>query len=332
MQSPMLETLLATQEERLGAINWVSMGFVKVVSYGIYFGDRTKISVTTASAHGLTQGDEVFILGIGPKLDGKATVITHPHRDVDKTKTFLIEANKEAQKLEEIITGVGSLHRAKKWSVRHPERLSMTPTTELKRLSYEKAQWIDSAMPYLQINAEQEAVTQGIATLSKKAKIRTLETYKPDLPESDTPLSEVQKAEAIADAREDAFNERIKRIPSETRQKTAFVKSIIEDFGITYKGFAKDINSLIHQASKLGEGLDIDPEKISEAMDKKPIELKKRRVEILCEMPAGHMSALDNLGGINAFIDGIANYIESLLPGKKPTHEREGEKKSEPAQ
>lgn len=278
-----LDAELSAKPKAIAAVNWVSRDPVAIAEIAPYANDPRLAIVTTVGDHKLNEGDRIFIGGFEFMVDGFYKVIDHPHSEVKKEKCFAIE---RPERLEGKAIAGGQLYRPASFSVWYVDHLPLAGAAEMKKLEVDKLTAYRALSKYQEFSGISTEIMVQVESLAKLAKI------KPD-----------QEAE---------FGERMGKLKDADDLASA-IASIKADFGIKLKTFderAKAIAELTRAYVEKVSEVEID-ETLIDALTGRITDLQKREIEILCHMPHGLMSALDNLSSIGSTLDKIYAYVTS---------------------
>jgi hypothetical protein len=279
-----LEAALAGNVRLVGSVNWVSQSPSSIESIGPFDRDAS-MAIVQAPAHGLKAGDRVFLGELGFMIDGFYEVVDHPlaeHRD----NAFAV-AIPEA--LGDRSLKSGKLYRPHSFAVSHPEHLSVTGATEIKKLGMDQLANFQAQQGYQSLAEEIGMINIAVSELAIALKI--------------TPEDRDKFRNQL---------ELLARLKDEDLISRA-MDGIKKTFHITQKKGEADIKKVCDRLRDLNETFKIDVDDFVESFDRQALELKKREIEILCEMPKGHMSALDKMASITNVIESIHAYIESAV-------------------
>lgn len=287
-----LDAELSAKPKEIGVVNWVSRDPLSIESISPYSDDDKLAIVTTKNPHGLTAGDQVYITGFAFMIDGRYEVINHPHKTVNKLKVFAIE---QPERLNGEKLTDGFLHRPASFNVYYSEHLPLQGAAEMKKLEVDKLSAYRALTKYQEFSELSTELSVQTNSLAKSAKIK---------PED-----------------ENAFGRRIGEL-KQVEDVDAEIGAIKKDFGITLKTFderVKAIAALVKNYEEKAVNLEID-EALLDAITGRIMELQKREIEILCQMPHGLMSALDNLSAIGDVLEKVYSYVISAHNAASEKH------------
>jgi len=207
---------------------------------------------------------------------------------VDQTKNFVIERPKGIEPGTTAKLTNGALRKAKTWSLFHPDHLALEGTTELKKNQLLQGANMQAQKKYLEVLDKTGVLDVRIAALATAAKVpeSKLEDFTKDIQELATSPN---KPEAI--------------------------EGIVKKFKIKLKSFEQDATELSEAYQEtmldlLDDFKEMSEDEVLQDFEKRMIEIQKREIEILCDMPKGHMSVMDNLTNIAQHLQGMYLYTK----------------------
>lgn len=279
-----LDAALSGSPKQVGEVQWVSADPIAVESIGRFDQDPEK-AIVVAAGHGVKKGDRVFLGGFDFMVDGYYVATDHPMVE-QRAIAFAIDV---PEALGDRLLRAGKLYRPVVFKVWYPDHLNVDGTLELKKLQMDRVN-------NLQAQAKYQSVAESFAGIA---------------------VAVTKLAESVGVKPEDQakFRERLDQLASVNSESllTQAIESIKKEFEITDKGFDKKVKALSREIAKMAESVHIDAENFTEAFGRRAIALEKREIEILCHMPYGLMSALDNMPRMEDVLRKIYAYVSDAI-------------------
>ena len=312
-----LDEALSGSPKEIGSVPWVSAQTLKVQQLCPLAADKNYASVTTTAAHGLIEGDSIYLTGFEPRVDGKYAIQLHPH--ADKAYSFLIEMPPGLNGRD---LSSGSVRKSQQYSVTYSDHLHLEGTFQLKELGMRKERH------NLMVSKQSEAIQ---STVAEELKVTALAKKYGILPNSK------DSEERTTDKKDDPLEKFASAIrESASLSEPSLVKSQVEaiakEFNITKKAFLKEAEGIIASYRDVVMSMDINPKSLTEVFNREATRINKREVEILCCMPEGLMDALDNFAGAEKAIQQISQYVRNVHQQveRQLSAGTEGNEKAEP--